>query len=119
MERIFVPPPGWTPSLGPINLNQAIQVDTNGITATYSTLSSVNENITNDFTILQNVLKPFIESWQSSAGATAETKMYELFNLNPNRSSEMKDYIDTLKLCVNPNYKEAERVNISLADNFR
>ena len=57
--------------------------------------------------------------WNSSAGDTARTIMYEIFKNSEVRYSVIQNYVNMLNQQVIPGYESAEEPNTSLADQFK
>lgn len=94
-------------------------VDSERIEATITKLRTVNSTINKEFGTLEKTAKRLDSDWNSGAGATARTTMYQLFKSNESRSNVLQNYINTLELQVNPAYIDAESVNTQLADKFK
>ena len=94
-------------------------VNTGGIASAAVKLRSVNDNINSSFETLKNKAKQLESNWNSGAGSTACTAMYQLFKIGETRSEVIQNYINTLEQQVNPGYIKTEEVNTSLADQFK
>lgn len=94
-------------------------VDTDRIAAVANKLRTVNTNINREFGVLQSRAGQIDSNWNSMAGDTARTMMYQLFKQNEMRSMVLQNYINMLEQQVAPGYINAETVNEKLADKFK
>ena len=94
-------------------------VNTEGISSAATKLRTVNNNINNKFDALKKKATQLESSWNSSAGNTACTTMYKLFQISETRSAVIQNYINILEQQVTPGYDATENVNTSLADLFK
>lgn len=94
-------------------------INTNKVSSSANKLRTVNNNINNEFKILEKKAKQLDNKWKSAAGDAARTKMYKLFKNNEVRSTVLQNYINMLEQQVNPNYTSTETVNAKLADKFK
>lgn len=95
-------------------------IDTERVAAVAAVLQSVNENINDSCDKMGKTCdRQLSENWKSEAGSAAITLLYELLKGNESRSTVIQNYISFLGQQVDPGYVEAERVNTSLADQFK
>ena len=94
-------------------------INTEMVTSYANKLRTTNNNINNAFDELQRKAKQLETNWKSSAGTTAQTSMYQLFNYRYTRSAVLQNYINMLEQQINPGYTRTETVNTTLADKFK
>jgi|GEM_PF-1716024 len=94
-------------------------VNTERIALSVNRLRTVNSNIDGEFSILQRKAKQLDTCWNSPAGETARTTMYQLFANSEIRSAVLQNYVNILEKQINPAYIYAETTNTSLADKFK
>jgi len=99
------------------NGNEKISVYTTGIGETYSRLNTINNNINIAFKNLLPRLQG-LDTWQSLAGAVAQTEMHQILSNNEPRSTELQAYINVLHACIVPNYIEVESTNVNIAESL-
>ena len=93
-------------------------VDTERVTASAAKIRTADNAINSAFKTLQNKAKQLDNSWNSAAGTTAKTTMYQLFQSGAERSKVLQNYVNMLTQQVNPGYADAETANTTLADKF-
>lgn len=81
-------------------------------------LKSANDIINDAFQRMERSAAALGKDWKSSAGAAAQTKLYEIFKGNAARSSVLAGYRAVLERAVAPEYMSAESINSRLADQF-
>lgn len=70
------------------------------------------EKVSNQATILRN-------SWKSTAGSKAETRLYEFLKANEARDAVLSNYIAVLTQVVEQGYLSVEEANTTLASYFK
>ena len=97
-------------------------VNTERIASAANKLRTVNNNINNAFSTMQNKARQLDNNWKSAAGDAARITMYEIFKFNDSkdgRPAVLQNYINMLEQQVNPGYINTETTNKKLADNFK
>ena len=95
------------------------EIDTEKVASASNKIKTANNAINTEFRALQNKAKQLDNNWDSAAGETARTAMYQLFKNSEARSAVLENYADTLEQLINPNYIHAENANTKLADQFK
>ena len=94
-------------------------IDTARVAASANKLRAVNSNINRQFQSFRGIARRIEGNWNSRAGSTAVTQLYQLLQGNQARSDILQNYINMLAQQVDPGYEGAEAANTSLADQFK
>lgn len=100
----------------------AIQVNTNNVRATASSLITINNNIESEFDNVKQAINKMNASWEGSA---ATSSMSEFNRIKSNfcggngRMAVMNKYINFLQSAVALDYETTELGNTKLADLFK
>lgn len=98
----------------------AIQsIDTERVASSIASLRAVNGAINDAFDTMQKKAQQLDSAWNSKAGETAKTTMYQIFKNSDTRSAVIQNYINLLEQQVDPGYINTETVNTQLADQFK
>ena len=94
------------------------KVNTMQISAIANAISSANSTLDAEFSNVQSAGQNMASNWNSEAGRSAITKMYELFRGNEARSTILENHVNYLQQTVVVNYNSAEQSNNELSDLF-
>jgi len=94
-------------------------VNTDGIASAAAKLKNINSAISFIFGSLEYTAKKLDDDWTGRAAEAARAMRHQVFKGNEKREAVLQGYVDTLMQKVDPGYREAEKTNKSLADEFK
>jgi hypothetical protein len=92
-----------------------IEAISNGVAA----LERANANISQEFEKVKRRADSLGDRWRGHAGRDALVLLEEIYRGFDAREGVIRDYAKFLRDQVNPNYKSAEEMNTTLADQFK
>lgn len=97
----------------------AIQkVVTEEIASAAAGIAQANEQLSAEVNNLRSMASNLLGSWNSGAGAAAQTVFHQVIQGDTARSAVLDNYAAMLRDVVNPSYTNAEEANTKLADLF-
>lgn len=101
-------------------VNADLSVDVTQVLEIATELRNLNQQINDGLTKLYDEINDLSRTWQGKASQqTISQFMSKTGQYNDDRSTVVDNVVNYLQLCVGEGYEQTEKVNTSLADEFR
>ena len=95
------------------------QGDTAVMASAVTALKVADRQIDQRFSVLKQKAKNLEQDWNSRAGYTAMSRLYEIFSGNESRSQVLKNFISYISEQVEPGYQNVVKMNKRLSDLYK
>ncbi|MBQ5994615.1 MAG: WXG100 family type VII secretion target [Clostridia bacterium] len=120
MDKSFLPAANV---IGTFTREASVKVDTNAVRTAVDTLSSINKDIDNSFSSVQNAMNKLNSTWDGAAAAKANSKLNTIkknfVGTGGGRYQVMEQYIKFLANAVALDYETTEDTNTKLSEMFK